>query len=86
MEELKQLNLKFDALIDAKRQLQSKHNEQKKKNKEVLAQVKAKNEALKQIVDDKQFELQNPEDVGVSNLEKELALLRRKQDDLKSKT
>lgn len=52
----------------------------------MLAKVKARNEALKQEVDDRQFELGNPEKSELSYLEKDLAQQRRKLDDLKAKT
>ena len=46
MEELKQLNIKFDALVEARRELYNKNQAQKKKNNEVLEKIKGTNTTL----------------------------------------
>ncbi len=53
----------------------------------MLEKVKGRNEKLKQELDDKQSELDNPRDItDIASLEKELSLWRRKFDDLHAKT
>lgn len=48
MEDLKQLNIKFDQLVETRRELYNQNQELKARNKLMIDKVKQRNEKLKQ--------------------------------------
>ena len=87
MEQLQQLNIKFDQLVDTRRELYNQNQELKARNKVMIDKVKHRNDKLKQELTAKQDQLDNPTDItDVAQLEKELHMWRLKLDEQKNKT
>lgn len=80
-EELRQLDLKIQELNETKQVLYQQNQMQSKRNKDVLAKVKAKNENLHQQIEEKTEETDISMDL--SQLERELSLNKRKLEDSK---
>ena len=87
MEQLQQLNIKFDQLVDTRRELYNQNQELKARNKVMIDKVKQRNDKLTQELATKQDQLDNPADItDVLQLEKELHMWRLKLDEQRNKT
>lgn len=80
------MNVKFDQLVETRRELYTQNQDLKQRNKQMIDKVKARNKKLNQELTAKQDQLDNPKDVSdVGGLERELQMWRRRVDDQKCK-
>ncbi len=83
MDELRALNLKFEQLVETRRELFQQNKDLQARNKATIEKVKQRNTKLKQDIITKQDLLENPQVVDMAQLDRELQQWRRKLDDQK---